>query len=161
MPESEIHIRTYELSDIDDLIALFRDSVRRVARRDYTQEQVIAWTPDDIDRDARTLRHSSKPTWVAEIAGTMVGFSDLEPDGHLDCMYVHADYQRRGVATRLLAQVEAAAKERGIGRLYSEVSITARPFFERRGFSVIAAQVVTARGQKFLNYRMEKFLDSE
>ena len=88
----------------------------------------------------------------------MVGFADLEADGHLDCMYVHADYQRRGVASRLLSEVEAAGKAQGLNRLYSEVSITARPFFERRGFRVIAPQLVTARGQEFLNYRMEKFL---
>jgi putative acetyltransferase len=136
---SEIRIRRYEPSDIDDLIALFRDSVRRVARRDYTQEQVVAWAPDNIDRDARALRHSSKPTWIAEIAGTMVGFSDLEPDGHLDSMYVHADYQGKGVATKLLAEVETAAKAQRLNRLYSEVSITARPFFERRGFRVSRA----------------------
>ena len=156
--EPDIHIRRYEPSDIDDVISLFRDTVRRIARRDYTQDQVIAWAPDNIDREARAIRHSSKPTWIAEIGSTMVGFADLEPDGHLDCMYVHADYQGRGVASRLLAEVETVAKARGLTRLYSEVSITARPFFERRGFRLIAAQIVTARGQEFLNYRMEKFL---
>jgi putative acetyltransferase len=155
---SEIRIRSYEPSDIDDLITLFRDTVRRIARRDYTQDQVTAWAPDTIDLEARAVRHSSKPTWIAEISGTMVGFGDLEPDGHLDCMYVHADYQGRGIASRLLAEIEAAAKAQGLTRLYSEVSITARPFFERRGFRVIAPQIVRARGQEFLNYRMEKFL---
>ena len=118
----------------------------------------MAWAPDSIDREARALRHASKPTWIAETAGMMIGFSDLEPDGHVDCMYVHPDHQGRGVATRLLVEVESTAREQGLNRLYSEVSITARPFFECRGFRVIAPQIVTARGQKFLNFRMEKSL---
>jgi len=109
---AEIQIRRFEPSDIDDLISLFRDTVRRIARRDYTQEQVMAWAPDTIDCEARALRHSSKPTWIAEISGTMVGFTDLEPDGHLDCMYVHADYQGRGVASRLLAESRQRRKRR-------------------------------------------------
>ena len=161
MDKSEIHIRDYRASDLNALIDVFRGSVRRVAQRDYTHEQIMAWAPDDIDHEARRARHSSKPTWVAEIAGVFVGFADLEPDGHLDCMYVHPDYQRLGVASILLLHVEATAKTHGLTRLYSEVSITARPFFERRGFRLLAAQTVTFNGQTFKNYRMEKVLDSD
>ena len=73
------------------LIELFRNSVRRIARRDYTQEQVLAWAPDDIDLNASAARHSSKPTWRAEIDGIFVGFADLEPDGHLD-QAIHDGY---------------------------------------------------------------------
>lgn len=156
-----ILIRRYKPSDLDALIDLFRGSVRRIARRDYTEEQVIAWAPDDIDREARAKRHSSKPTWVAEIDGVFAGYAALEPNGHLDCLYVHADYQRIGVASTLLCQLEASAKEQGLTWLYSEVSITARPFFERRGFRVITAQTVALRGQQFINYRMEKLLNSK
>jgi len=157
---SKISIRRYEAADLDTLIELFRYSVRRVASRDYTHEQVMAWAPDNIDREATASRNLSRPTWVAEIDGVIAGFTDLEPTGHLDRLYVHPDYQRRGVASTLLTTVEAVAKEQHITRLYSEVSITARPFFERRGFRVIASQMVTVRGQEFTNYRMEKMLDS-
>jgi len=37
---SEIRMRRYQPSDVDDLISLFRESVRRVARRHYTHDQV-------------------------------------------------------------------------------------------------------------------------
>lgn len=157
---SKISIRRYEAADLDTLIELFRNSVRRVASRDYTHEQVMAWAPDNIDREATASRNLSRPTWVAEIDGVIAGFTDLEPTGHLDRLYVHSDYQRRGVASTLLTTVEAVAKEQHITRLYSEVSITARPFFERCGFRVIASQTVAVRGQEFTNYRMEKLLDS-
>lgn len=97
---------------------------------------------------------------MAEIDGIVVGFADLDPDGHLDCMYVHSDHQGIGVASALLLQVEESAAEQGLTRLYSDVSISARRFFERRGFRVVTAQTVVVRGQEFINYRVEKTFNS-
>jgi len=151
-------VRNYLPADIEAMIDLFRASVRMVARRDYTHEQVMAWAPDEIDRRSWAARYTSRRAWVAEIDSHVAGFSDLEPDGHLDMMYAHPAYQGRGVATALLEQFEGAARGLGLARLYTEASITARPFFERRGFQLVTAQIVSKRGQDFMNYRMEKHL---
>jgi putative acetyltransferase len=156
----KIEIRPYHPDDLETLIDLFNGSVRTIAARDYSPAQIAAWAPEDIDRERWRTRHSSKPAWVAEIDGRPVGFIDLEPDGHLDMLFVHAEFQRRGVASALLAQVERAAVEQGISRIFTEASITAKPFFESRGFRVIKPQTVRWRGQEFLNYRMEKPLTS-
>ncbi|HEY4921438.1 MAG TPA: hypothetical protein VII40_15150 [Xanthobacteraceae bacterium] len=53
--------------------------------------------------------------------------------------------------------VEIDARAHGHLRLF-EASITARPFFEHRGFRVIAPQRVMRWAQEFLNYRMDKAL---
>ncbi len=151
-------IRRYTPSDLQELAAVFYDSVRKLGRRDYTLEQVIAWAPDDIDWEARARRHGSRPTWVAQSAGQVVGFADLEASGHIDLIFVRADWQGRGVASALLLEIERAAGGLGIERLFAEVSLTARPFFERRGFRVIARQSVAIRGQELANFRMEKSL---
>jgi GNAT superfamily N-acetyltransferase len=103
-------VRHYLPADIDAMIDLFRASVRMVARRDYTHEQVMAWAPDEIDRRSWAARYTSRRAWVAEIDSHVAGFSDLEPDGHLNMMYAHPAYQGRGVATALLEQVEGAAR---------------------------------------------------
>jgi putative acetyltransferase len=49
-----------------------------------------------------------------------VGFTDLQPDGCLDMMYVHPAHQGVGVATALLNKVEAAAGELGLSRIFTE-----------------------------------------
>ena len=151
-------IRLYTPADLDGLIRLFHASVRRIAIKDYTEDQVKAWAPDDADRERWASRRASRPTWVAEIDGVLAGFTDLEPDGHVDMMFVHPDHQGRGVAGALLRQVEAEAARLGLDRLFTEASITARPFFERKGFRVIAPQTVSVRGQDMTHYRMEKGL---
>jgi putative acetyltransferase len=151
-----ITIRPYRPEDLSDLIALFRASVRNIARRDYTDSQLRAWAPDVIDAEQFARRRTAKATWVAEREGHIAGFSDLEPDGHIDMLYVHPQLQRLGVARSLLIHLENVARGRGLERLYTEASITARPVFEAIGFHVIAAQTVTVRGESMTNYRMEK-----
>ena len=153
-----IDVRRYRPTDLAGLIALFRDTVRRINGRDYSQQQVLAWAPDDID--ARRWRHrfDSKEVWVADLDGAPVGFVDVARDGLIDMLYVHADHQGVGIASLLLRTVEASARTHGLLRLFTEASITARPFFEHRGFRVIAPQRVMRWAQEFLNYRMDKAL---
>jgi len=153
-----IDIRRYRPGDLAGLIALFRDTVRRINGRDYSPQQVMAWAPDQID--ARQWRHrfDSKVVWVADLDGAPVGFVDVARDGLIDMLYVHADHQGRGIASLLLRTVEASARTHGLMRLFTEASITARPFFEHRGFRVIAPQRVMRWAQEFLNYRMDKAL---
>jgi putative acetyltransferase len=75
-------------------------------------------------------------------------------------MYIHAQFQGKGVASALLSHLESVAHCLGVQDLYTEASITARSFFERRGFQLIARQIVSTRGQDFVNYRMRKLLNT-
>lgn len=140
------------------LLALFRDTIRRVNCRDYSPAQVAAWASDDIDADAWFARFTGRFVPVAEEADRPVGFAELEPSGHIDRVYVSADHQQRGIGRQLLAAVVAEARRVGLARLFTEASITARPFFEAQGFAVLASQAVMCRGVEFVNYRMERVL---
>lgn len=64
---------------------------------------------------------------VAEEDGVTVGFADMDADGYLDRLYVHKDYQGRGVATALCDALEQAVQ---CEAYTTHASITARPFFE-------------------------------
>ena len=100
-------VREFIDADTDPLLDLFRDSVRNIARKDYSEEQVHAWAPDDLDRQSWASKCASRQTFVAELDGALAGFGDLEADGHVDMMFVHSRFQRRGVASLLLAQIES------------------------------------------------------
>lgn len=155
-----ITIRQYTASDASALTSLFHSSVREIASRDYTASQIREWAPDRIDEMRFGQKCASRPTWVAEVEGRIAGFSDLEPDGHVDMLYVHPEFQRRGVARALLKHIEEVARATALPRLYTEASITARPVFEAVGFQTIVPQAATIRGVSMMNYRMEKWLKS-
>ena len=153
-----VDVRRYKPGDLNGLIALFRDTVRRINGKDYSIQQVLAWAPDDIDAQQWTRRLENKAVRVAELEGIPVGFVEVARDGQIDMLYVHADHQGEGIASALLRSAETWARTRGLGRLFTEATITARPFFEHRGFRVIAPQRVIRRALEFINYRMDKLL---
>ncbi len=151
-----MRVRPYAAADLETLIALFRASVRTVARRDYTFEQVLAWSPDEIDGNNWLLRLGASSTWLAAEGTRVTGFISMEPEGHLDMLYVHPDFLRRGVASALLRRAERSACSQGVVTLSTEASITARPFFERHGFRLIAPQTVMRHGEELRNFRMAR-----
>lgn len=153
-----ILIREYQSADAPALWQLFYDTIHKVNIRNYSLEQVNAWAPLDVDLDRWTKRFESRATFVAEDGTTILGFAELESSGHIDRFYCHAECQGQGVGTQLLNRIEGEASSRGITRLYTEASITALPFFERRGFIVIREQEVECRGVLLTNFVMTKTL---
>lgn len=117
-----------------------------------------AWALDDIYFRDWGAVCASRYTYVADDQGTIAGFGELEPNGHIDCFYCHKDYQRRGVGRQIYQAIESKAMELSLSRLFVEASITAKLFFQRMGFAVVKAQTVTCRGEIFINYLMENCL---
>ena len=91
----------------------------------------------------------------------IVGFSSITPQGYLHNMFVHKDFQDKGVATVLLNEIERYAAVMGIKRITSEVSLTARPFFEKRGFVVEKEQKCRANKLFLTNFVMAKELNNK
>jgi GNAT superfamily N-acetyltransferase len=139
---------------------LFFETVRTINRRDYTQEQVEAWAspPQSQDVARWEARQETRTVFVAEEAGTLCGFAEWEPNGHIDCFYVHKDWQGKGVGSQLMEAIFALAREQQCEHLLVEVSLTAHGFFERKGFQTLFKQEVIVRGVSLSNYKMELHL---
>ncbi|MBD2447084.1 GNAT family N-acetyltransferase [Nostoc sp. FACHB-152] len=155
-----MEIRLFDQQDAEQIAQLFHETVRQVNIHDYSNNQVAAWAPDDIHFRNWAKICSERFTYVADDKGVIAGFGELELNGHIDCFYCHKNYQRMGVGSQIYDAIEAKAQELGLNRLYTEASITAKPFFLHKGFSIIREQQVERRGETFINYAMEKFLIS-
>lgn len=148
-----MEIREYLPSDCNEMAELFHRTVHSVNIRDYTKEQIDAWASGDLGLDVWNRSFLEHDTLVA-IAGSMiVGFGDMDKSGYLDRLFVHKDHQRKGIAEALCNQLES----RNSSRCFTtHASITAKPFFEKRGYQVIKEQSVERRGVFLKNYVMEK-----
>lgn len=151
-------LRNYTAGDAPEIVRLFFETVRSVNRADYSDEQLEAWAPGVPDLRKWHARMAGRRTLVAEEGGEVVGFAELEDDGRLDMLYVRNDAIGRGVGRRLYEAVEREARGQGLGWIFTEASMTARPFFERRGFHVVREQMVSRRGVSLTNFVMEKDL---
>jgi putative acetyltransferase len=156
---SQIAIRLFEKRDAEQIAQLFHDTVREINIRDYSSNQVRAWAPDNIYFRDWVKVCSSRFTYIADDMGIIAGFGELEANGHIDCFYCHKNYQGCGVGKQIYRAIETKAVELSLNRLFVEVSITAKPFFQRMGFSIVQKQEVTCRGESFVNYVMEKSLE--
>jgi putative acetyltransferase len=156
----QVTVRTYEPRDAAGLADVFYRSVREVARSDYTDDQVKAWVPGPLNVEREHLRSSDGRLVLvaANEQDGVVAFIDLEPDGHIDRLYCAPEAAGRGIASRLYDGLEAAAREQGIARLFTEASELARRFFEGKGFVVLERQDKILRGVPIHNYRMAKTL---
>jgi putative acetyltransferase len=154
--ELKFMIRLATPDDISGIASLFHDTVRRVNSHDYAPAQIEAWAGVRPNEEKWRARKAKRTTFVDEQDGAIRGFAELEEGGHVGAVYVNADYQNQGIASRLLERIELEAAIQGVDCLYTEASITAQPFFERRGFETIAAQDVEYAGTTFRNYRMRK-----
>lgn len=82
----------------------------------------------------------------------IVGFGDIDKTGCLDRLFVHSDYQGKGIATAICNRLEQAVQ----GGITTYASITAKPFFEKRGYRVVKEQHVERQGIFLTNFYMEK-----
>lgn len=147
-------IRRYEPGDLWQVTALFYDTVHTVNAADYSPEQLDAWADGapDLDRwNGSLLAHHSLV--AVEGRDLIVGFGDIDGTGYLDRLYVHKDRQGLGIATALCDRLERAVDA---PVLTTHASITARPFFEGRGYRVLREQRVERHGVRMTNYVMEK-----
>ncbi|MDR2955708.1 MAG: GNAT family N-acetyltransferase [Prevotella sp.] len=152
----DISIREAKESDTEEITQLFYETIQSVNIRDYSQEDVDDWSSWYRDTDKWKEGISSQFFIVAIYNSMIVGFGSLAVDGYLDFMFIHKDFQRRGIAAKLLEVLEEKAISQNNKSVYSEVSITARGFFESHGYKVVKQQLKKSRDRALVNYIMFK-----
>ncbi len=143
-------IRPYRESDFSALCQIFLCAVREIASQHYSASQIEAWAQVDEARWRQKL--ASSRVLVATVDQCPVGFVTAI-GAYIDLLFVDPGHSRQGIASALLQELFTQTPA---GTLTVEASLTAKVCFERLGFRVIAEQEVEARGERFMNYRMEK-----
>lgn len=153
-----MHVRDFTFGDEAALQAVFYSAIHTMAASDYTPAQLDAWAPGRPDMEQWTARMRVIRPFVVEDDGRIVGYADLQVSGYLDHFYVSGTRARRGVGRALMDRIHARAGELKLGRLFSDVSRTAQPFFERFGFRVLEHKTIIVGGISLPNARMTKDL---
>lgn len=143
-------IDSYKNELCEAVSALFYQTVHTVNAKDYSQEQLNAWVNSSVSLILRRQDLLTQKTLVATHDGKLVGFGSITKSGELDLLFVDRNYQRQGIATALCNQLE-----KGFSTIKTYASVTAKAFFERRGYVVIQSQEVERDGIKLKNYEMQ------
>lgn len=146
-------LRMYNTFDCESLAELFYQTVHNVNAKDYTKEQLDVWAPGNVNLkewDKSFLEHF---TIVAIKNEVIVGFGDVDKTGYLDRLFVHKDYQGQGIASAICDELEQQVHT---NKIITHASITAKMFFEQRGYRIMKEQQVIKNGNSLMNYVMEK-----
>ena len=151
-----IIIRKAITEDLDGIRQLFYDTVVTINKKDYTKDQVKAWSSGYYYVEGWRTKLSDQNFYIAELNKRIVGFASFTHTGYIDFMYVHKNFQSQGIATMLLETIEKQANNWGIKKLQADASLTARPFFLRRGYELVKENVKRIDNVEFVNAVMTK-----
>lgn len=145
--------RDYQPTDCEQLAKLFYNTVHNVNAKDYSSEQLDVWATGKVDLREWNRSLLKNKTVIVMEKNEIVGFGDIDRSGYLDRLFVHQDYLGKGIATRICNELESAVNVKVIT---TYASITAKPFFQQRGYRVIKKQEVIRQGIALTNYVMAK-----
>lgn len=151
-------IRQAKGKDLKSILNLFELTIRSTCSSDYSQEQIDIWTASIHNIDKWNQRIEKQYFIVSEIDNVLAGFSSLHKHEYIDLLYVSKDYLRRGIASKLLSELEKKAINANCKLIATDSSITAKPFFEKKGFYTIRKNELIISNIALSNFRMEKLL---
>ncbi|MHA3788172.1 GNAT family N-acetyltransferase [Flavobacterium hauense] len=158
MPLNQIQLRQATIADLAEMKALFRETIQHVCANEYDAAQRAVWASSSENKERWNALVDDQYVLLAVKDNVIVGFGSLLNDNYLDFMYVHKDHQRQGIADMLLTAFETEAIRLKTTVITSDISKTARPFFEKKGCVVVREQQNERGNVVLVNYKMEKEL---
>lgn len=151
-----MNFRKATISDLAEMQELFVQTIRSVCKNDYNPAQIEAWTSGAKITQRWIDVVEKQFVLLAIIQDKISGFGTLKDNNYIDFFFIHKDFQRQGIANKIFTELELEAKKHHSKIITSDVSITAKPFFEKKGFVVKIEQKNMVKGVEIINYKMEK-----
>lgn len=124
-------------------------------RGTYPARDLRRWASLPALYDAWAMTAGGETVFVAELRGRAVGFAGLR-GAELTALFVRPSAARSGVATALLARIEALARRRGVRTLRVDAARSGVAFYRARGFAGGRAIRVPLPGGALAAQRMTK-----
>ena len=152
-----MELRKYDETDADQVLQLFKETIFTINKKDYSQEQLEVWA-NSFSKEELNCRLKNSHTHVAVMDGKAIGFGNLNEKAVIDLLFTHKDFQGQGVGSAILNRLESEAIMSGFNETYTEASITAKPFFQAKGYEVVKKQEKLVKETIFINFIMRKKL---
>jgi len=154
----DLDFREATQEDLPEITSIYRDTIRVVNSKDYSETQIEAWSSGANDLKKWQDRIKKFYFLVAEINNQIVGFSYLKSGYYLENIFVHKDFQRMTIGSKLLRIMESQVSMNGHETIKSDISTTALDFFDSHFYDVEKKQKKSFKGKVFDVYIVTKDL---
>lgn len=153
-----MNFRKATILDLQEMQEMYIETIKWVCKNDYSPLEIDAWVSglNNVERWLKVIH--AQFVLLAIIQNKIVGYGTLKDGNYIDFFCVHKDFQRQGIADKVFNQLELEAKKENSKTITADVSITAKPFFDKKGFMIKAEQKNIRLGVELINYKMEKEL---
>jgi putative acetyltransferase len=161
----QIQLEPAQPEDAAAVLNIHCAAVHQTAAPFYPENVINRWArlPIDSDRIKRVgrkwIENPDRRMIVAKQNHQVLGFGFMDMQGQVQGLYVHPEYGRRGIGTRILAALEQTARLLRISVLKVDAAINAEAFYIKQEFSVIEyATHQLSSGQEMACIKMKKNL---
>jgi len=182
-----LSLRLATSADFPALHRLIETSVRTLQRNDYTPEQIegalgtVLGLDTQLVADGTYFIAEARAACARILAGcggwskrkTLFGSDHAqfrEPElldpatdvAKIRAFFIHPDFARRGIATKILEACESAARAAGFGRFELGATLTGVPLYLARGYQILdRIEVPLRNGHTLPVVRMSKSASPE
>lgn len=183
LPDLNVELRLAKTADIPALHQLIETSVRVLQRSDYTPEQIegalgtVLGLDTQLISDGTYFIAETRAACARHLAGcggwskrkTLFGSdrADVREPELLDpqtdaakirAFFIHPDFARRGIGSKILEACESAARSAGFARFEMGATLTGVPLYLARGYEIVERiEVPLHNGHTLSVVRMVKF----
>ena len=122
-------------SDDADRVWMVRSAaIENISQSFYSEDEINTWLfaekPNEFEKVITSLEW-----YVAEIDSVIVGtgFVDIDTK-EVGAIFVHPDYQRKGIGLAILKKLEEVARSNSLDELHIESTLNAEQFYRTVGF---------------------------
>lgn len=152
---STITVELGNNAPLKTLWQLFYRAVHAIDCRDYNHDQRHAWAPDCFDQSLWQRWRTSTRPFIACNGNTIIGYADIQKQGLIDHFFVAPDWQNKGIGQQLMTKLLSQPLTVNC-HPHANVSLIAKPFFEKNKFEVICQQSIKINDQLLTNFKMQR-----
>ncbi|MHA7058560.1 GNAT family N-acetyltransferase [Aquimarina sp. M1] len=145
-------------SDLPLMQRLFYQTVTIYGSKIFTKDEVKIFSRLALDKNHWKQKFIEDFIYNVKLNGEVIGSFAMSKDGLIEYIFVHQNYQGRGIAKKLYVTLEKVAREAGISSLTTRVNSNTKDFFENNGFQIIKNVEKVVGGEEIVSFNGVKHI---
>ena len=148
-------VRAMEPTDTEAIHAIHGMCLQCTLLGRYSREQIDAWMAGRTPQGYLRAAEAGEAFFVAEEGGAVVGYASWQEDELLS-LFVHPDFQGRGIGSALMSACFDDAERRNATISIVKSVLGAEEFYGRHGFLIVGPGSTTKRDVIIPDTRMAR-----